>query len=169
MRFFGTLRALRPLELLRAFDLLWLVGPLEARAVKLGLAVVLPMCVLVLMVLVRTLQVAELEAQLVRDLTPSHPAGAQLEHAGHGDALAGLRRDRAAVERRLDLLGRGVANALLGERGLRQRERVIDIAPAHLAGRRREARGLAALREVDLRVVPQAVDELAGVPFGPGE
>src|SRR6185503_6597338 len=110
MRFFGTLRALRPLELLRAFDLLWLVGPLEARAVKLGLAVVLPMCVLVLMVLVRTLQVAELEAQLVR-----------------------------------------------------------DIAPAHLAGRRREARGLAALREVDLRVVPQAVDELAGVPFGPGE
>ena len=96
------LRAVRALELLVA------LRPVEFRAMEIGAimtfavgalvfaVVVVPVVVsdvtvLVVVLLVRMLmvmfQVAEFEAELMRDLAPAHAARAQLEHTVERDAL----------------------------------------------------------------------------------
>src|SRR5688500_7660579 len=174
--------ALRPIVMV-LYVLLAVVFPVGLVLVLSVLPVVLPvivtimasMFVVMLVVIMLSARVpvafhvAHLHAQLVRDLAPAHAARAQLQHAGKRDPLTRLGSDRAAVQRRLDLLGRGLVDAVLGKRGLRQAERQVDVAVAHLVGGRLEARSLAALGEIDLRVVAQALDQLAGVPVGAGE
>src|SRR5687768_12740877 len=108
---------------------------------------------------VRALQLAELEAVGLCNLAPAHPARTLLQDAFEGNRLAGLRRDRSAIERGLDLFRRRLLDAVTCKSGLREVERGVDVAVAQLAGGRLEACAFGAGGELHLGVVAQALDE----------
>src|SRR2546426_1156268 len=86
------------------------------------------------------LHVAQLEAHRMRDLAPALAVRALLQHAG---------------KRGLQLLGSRLRDALLLQRGFGERERVVDVAVAHLLEPWVEA-PVAQFRYEDLGVVLRA-------------
>src|SRR4051794_4759927 len=167
----GALGALRPLV---ALEPLRPVVPVKARVAEIGAMMLLVLQLSVVTVVpeiaVMAHELAELQAVRLGDLAPAHAARALGEDPGEHHLLARAVGDRAAVQRRLDLLRRRPADSMLGERCLSKRERDVHVAEAHLVGLgRKGSRALGGRGELHFLVIAKAVHQRLGVRLRAGE